>query len=127
MTQEGYEPKLSWVSLDEDNKTILLNGDKKYSGRFPMDTFTKNKSFNEQTRIVESVIYNTCAHHEVDSISSENVRNCAREVVEVFYERWRSKNKKRLGSAQWGNNKTTTSSYLKKLVARVHQKHHHPC
>jgi hypothetical protein len=114
MTQEDYEPKLSWVSLSDDNKTIMLNGDEKYSGRLPLDIFRKSKSFDERTRIVESVIYNTCAEHGVDSYSSENVRNCAREVVELFYERQRSKKnkKKRLGSAQWGNSpsKTTTST-----------------
>ena len=116
MTQEDYEPKLSWVLLNDDNNTIMLNGDEKYSGRLPMDTFNsrKNKSFNEQTSIVESVIYNTCAQHGIDSYSSENVTNCAREVVELFYERQQSKknNKKRLGSTQWGNfsSNTTASS-----------------
>ncbi len=81
MTQQDYEPKLSWVSLSDDNKTVMLNGDEKYSGRLPLDIFRKSKSFDEQTRIVESVIYNTCAEHGVDSYSSENVRNCGREVV----------------------------------------------
>src|SRR5919106_5757020 len=116
MTQEDYEPKLSWVLLNDDNNTIMLNGDEKYSGRLPMDTFNsrKNKSFNEPTSIVESVIYNTCAQHGIDSYSSENVTNCAREVVELFYGRQQSKqnNKKRLGSTQWGNfsSNTTASS-----------------
>jgi hypothetical protein len=127
MTQEDYEPKLSWVSLSDDNKTIMLNGDEKYSERLPMDTFNsrKNKSFDEQTSIVESVIYNTCAQHGVDSVSSENVRNCSREVVELFYERRRSKKskKKRLGSAQWGNfsSRTTTSTSPNSTVAVVVQ------
>jgi hypothetical protein len=107
MTQEDYEPKLSWVSLSEDNKTIMLNSDEKYSERLPLDLFSrKNKSsFDEQTKIVESVIYNTCAQHGVDSYSSENVRNCAREVVELFYERRRSSSnkKKKLGDILWGN------------------------
>jgi hypothetical protein len=112
MTQEDYEPKLSWVSLSDDNKTIILNGDKKYSGRLPLDIFRKNKSsFDEQTRTVESVIYNTCAQHGVDSHSSENVRNCAREVVELFYERRRSSGskKKKLGATLWGNKTISTS------------------
>lgn len=111
MTQEDYEPKLSWVSLSDDNKTIMLNGDEKYSGRLPLDIFRKNKSFDEQTSIVESVIYNTCAQHGVDSISSENVRNCAREVVDLFYERRRSSGskKKKLGATLWGNKTTSTS------------------
>lgn len=111
MTQEDYEPKLSWVSLSDDNKTIMLNGDEKYSGRLPLDIFRKNKSFDEQTSIVESVIYNTCAQHGVDSISSENVRNCAREVVELFYERRRSSGskKKKLGATLWGNRTTSTT------------------
>lgn len=78
MTQQDYEPKLSWVSLSDDNKTIMLNGDEKYSGCLPLDTFNsrRNKSFDEQTSVVESVIYNTCAQRGVDSYSSENVRNC---------------------------------------------------
>jgi hypothetical protein len=111
MTQENYEPKLSWVSLSDDNKTIMLNGDEKYSGRLPLDIFRKNKSFDEQTRVVESVIYNTYAQHGVDSYSSENVRNCAREVVELFYERRRSSGskKKKLGATLWGNKTTSTS------------------
>jgi hypothetical protein len=91
MTQEDYEPKLSWLSLSDDNKMIMLNGDEKYSGRLPLDIFRKNKSSDEQTRIVESVIYNICGQHGVDSISSENVRNCAREVVDLFYERRRTR------------------------------------
>jgi hypothetical protein len=109
MTQEDYEPKLSWVSLSDDNKTIMLNGDEKYSGCLPLDTFNsrKNKSFDEQTSIVESVIYNTCAQRGVDSYSSENVRNCAREVVDLFYERRRGNKKKRLGATLWGNTTTT--------------------
>jgi hypothetical protein len=117
MTQEDYEPKLSWVSLSDDNKMIMLNGDQKYSGRLTLDISRKNKSFDEQTRIVESVIYNTCAQHGVDSYSSENVRNCAREVVELFYERRRSSGskKKKLGATQWGN-KTTSSSPTAMLV-----------
>jgi hypothetical protein len=112
MTQEDYEPKLSWVSLSDDNKTIMLNGDKRYSGRLPLDIFRKNKSFNEQTSIVESVIYNTCAQYGVDSYSSENVRNCAREVVELFCERQRSSGskKKKLGATLWGNKTTSPSS-----------------
>jgi hypothetical protein len=111
MTQEDYEPKLSWVSLSDDNKTIMLNGDEKYSGRLPLDIFRKNKSFDEQSRIVESMIYNTCAQHGVDTLSSENVRNCAREVVDLFYERRRSSGskKKKLGAALWGNKTTSTS------------------
>lgn len=113
MTQEDYEPKLSWVSLSDDNMMIMLNGDEKYSGRLPLDIFRKNKNVDEQTRIVESVIYNTCAEHGVDSISSENVRNSSREVVELFYERRRSRSnknkKKKLGATQWGNKTTSTS------------------
>jgi hypothetical protein len=108
---EDFEEKLSWVSLSDDNKTILLNGREKCSGHLPMDIFNsrKNKSFDEQTSIVESVVYNTCAQHGVDSYSSENVRNCAREVVELFYERGRSSNKKKkLGATLWGNTTTTT-------------------
>jgi hypothetical protein len=114
MTQKDYEPKLSWVSLSDDNKTIMLNADEKYSGRLPLDIFRKNKSFDEQTSMVESVIINTCAQHGFDYVSSENIRNCSREVVELFYERRRSKKnkKKRLGSTLWGNSssKTTSSS-----------------
>jgi hypothetical protein len=111
MMQEDYEPKLSWVSLSDDNKTIMLNGDEKYSGRLPLDIFRSNKSFDEQTKIVESVIYNTCAQHGVEPYSSENVRNCAREVVDLFYERRRGNGskKKKLGSTLWGNKTTLTS------------------
>jgi len=117
LTQEedGFEEKLSWVSLSGDNKIVLLNGDKKYSGRLPMDVFRKNKSFDEQISIVESVIYNTCAQYGFDYVSSENVRNCSREVVELFYERQRSSKKKRLGSALLGKTSSSppiTSSML---------------
>ncbi len=117
MTQEDYEPKLSWVSLSDDNKTIMLNGDEKYSGSLPLDIFRKNRSFYEQTRIVESVIYNTCAQHGVDSYSSENVRNCAREVVDLFYERRRSSGskKKKLGATLWGNKITSHTTMLVEL------------
>jgi hypothetical protein len=109
--KQNDEPKLSWVSLSDDNKTIMLNGDEKYSGCLPLDIFRKKKSFDEQTSIVESVIYNTCAQYGFDSISSENVRNCAREVVDLFYERRRSNDskKKKLGSTLWGNKTTSTS------------------
>jgi hypothetical protein len=90
MTQEDFEPKLSFVSLSDDNKTIMLNGDEKYSGRLPLDIFRKNKSPDEQTRIVESVIYNICAQRGVDSIllkTSGTVGSFSKPVLEHRKER----------------------------------------
>jgi hypothetical protein len=98
--EEDFEPKLSFVSLNDDNKTILLNGESQYSVKLPSYTPIK-KDNSEKSKIVEDKIYEGCTSHKIDYVTEENVRKCAKEIVEQLYERRRSK--KKLGETLWGN------------------------
>ena len=92
MTQEEEagreeEPKLSFVTLESDNITMMLNGNPKYSLRLPLSI--SRKSAEEKKRIVEGKILDGCSNFGVDYVSQDNLRNRTKEVVDLLYERAR--------------------------------------
>jgi hypothetical protein len=88
LTQEDYEPKLSFVSLDDDNKTILLNGEAKYFVALPVNISRKNAAIKKD--IIEKLILDGCDKFKVDYVSEDNINNRAKEVVDQLYERPRA-------------------------------------
>jgi hypothetical protein len=84
MISEEEEPKLSFVSLEDDNKTILLNGETKYSAKLPVN-MSRKKAADKQ-KAVETLIYNACAQYGFDYVAPDNVTNRAKEVVGLLYE-----------------------------------------
>jgi hypothetical protein len=95
MTQEEEwqeeERKLSFVSLTDDNYTMLLNGDVRYSIRLPLDFSRKRAA--ERQKIIEGLTYNGCTTFELDYISENNVKSLSREIVDLTFERARAKKK----------------------------------
>jgi replicative DNA helicase Mcm len=85
MTQEDYEPKLSFVTLDDDNETILLNGEPKYAVALPVNISRKNAA--DKRGIIEKLILDGCDKFGFDYVIEENIRNLAKEVVDQLYER----------------------------------------
>ncbi len=87
MTQtDFFEPNLSFVTLADDDYTLLLNDDQRYSGRLPMDLSRKKAA--EKQKAIESTILNACNSYGVDYGSMDNVRQRAKEIVDLLYERW---------------------------------------
>lgn len=87
-TQEDQEePRLSFVTLKDDNLTIQLNGESKYSIRLPASISKKNSA--DKKRIVEDKILDGCSNFGIDYVSEDNLRNRAREVINQLYERTR--------------------------------------
>jgi len=93
MTQEEEwqeeERKLSFILLTDDNYTIQLNGDVRYSIRLPLNFSRKRAA--ERQKIIESLTYNGCNTFELDYISESNVRSLSREIVDLTFERARAK------------------------------------
>jgi hypothetical protein len=87
LTQEDFEPRLSFVEPEDDNKTILLNGNPDYSLSLPLNLSKKN--YAERRKTVKSVIYNGCTSFGLHYVSDDNVTNLAKEVVDQLYERAR--------------------------------------
>lgn len=85
--EEEEEPKLSFVTLDDDNITIMLNGEPRYSIKLPPNI--ARKSPVEKKQIVEDKIYTGCHNFGIDYVSQDNVANRAREIVNQIYERAR--------------------------------------
>lgn len=84
-TQEDQEePRLSFVTLKDDNLTIQLNGESKYSIRLPASISKKNSA--DKKRIVEDKILDGCSNFGIDYVSEDNLRNRAREVINQLYE-----------------------------------------
>lgn len=77
MTQEKEEkqnePKLSFVELNDDNTTMLFNGEPKYT-----ILLTKNiarKKSADKKNIIETLILNACDKYGVDYVAPDNIRN----------------------------------------------------
>jgi hypothetical protein len=106
LTQEqDFEPYLSHVELADDNRTILLNGESKYSVMLPTYIPIKKDDNSSKRKIIEHKIYEGCAIHKIDSVTEENIRNLANEILEQLDERRRvirRNNKKKLGETLWG-------------------------
>jgi len=88
LTQEDFEPTLSFVSLSDDNSTILLNGESKYSVTLPM-LISRQKAAGKREAIENAILFG-CKSFGIDEISDENVKNITKEVVDQFYERDRA-------------------------------------
>jgi hypothetical protein len=84
--QEDFEVKLSFVTLSDDNNTLLLNGNRKYKISLP-DNFNDILLPKEQHEVVSLLIVKGCSDFKVDYVSDENITNCAKEVMQFKRER----------------------------------------
>jgi hypothetical protein len=87
MTQTDFEPNLSFVTLADDGYTLLLNGESNYSVRLPMN-ISRIKAVDKQ-KAIESTILDACNSYGVDYISMDNIKQRAKEIVDLLYERAR--------------------------------------
>jgi replicative DNA helicase Mcm len=87
MTQEEFGAILSFASLLDDNKTILINGNPEYSVKLPSGISKKNAI--DKQKIIYTLILNFCNARNVDYVSLQNVRGIAKEVVAQIHERAR--------------------------------------
>jgi hypothetical protein len=85
--EEKFEPYLSEVVLQDDNKTILLNGNPDYSLSLPLNLSRKNAA--DKLKAVKGVIFNGCTSFGLNYVSDDNVTNRAKEVIGQLYERAR--------------------------------------
>jgi hypothetical protein len=97
--EEDFEAKLSFASLDDDNKTILINGESSYSTKLPRGiSRMKKTTAAAKQKMIEKTILNYCNSSGIDYVSEENVRNAAKEIVNQLYERARLVAKEANGS-----------------------------
>ena len=82
---EDDNGKLSFMTLSDDNKAILLNGEEKYSSGLPMDL--SRRSAAEKRKAVKNAILNACNSFGVDYVSMDNVNVAANEIVDQLYQR----------------------------------------
>jgi DNA replicative helicase MCM subunit Mcm2 (Cdc46/Mcm family) len=82
-----FEFTLSFVSLSDDNTTILLNGESDYAVVLPDDISIKNAA--SKMDIIQKLILEGCSKYKGDYVSEDALRNCAKEIVSQFYERAR--------------------------------------
>jgi hypothetical protein len=87
MTQTDFEPNLSFVTLADDGYTLQLNGESNYSVRLPMHISRKKAS--EKRKAIESTILKACNSFGIDYVSMDNIRQRAKEIVDLLYERAR--------------------------------------
>jgi replicative DNA helicase Mcm len=85
MTEEDFEVKLSFVSLDDDNLTILLNDKPQYTIALPVNISRKNAASKRD--IIQKLILDGCDKFQIDYVSEDNIKNTAKDVVDQFYER----------------------------------------
>lgn len=85
--QSDNEPKLSFVTLEDDNLTMFLNAEPKYSIILPVSITKKNGA--DKQKKVEARILDGCNNYGIDYVSEENIQNRAKEIVDQLYERAR--------------------------------------
>jgi DNA replicative helicase MCM subunit Mcm2 (Cdc46/Mcm family) len=86
MTQEEeYGSYLRFVTLGDDNLTLLLNGEVRYSIPLPRNIFRKNAA--GKMEILQKRIFDGCDKFHHDPGSEENVRNLSKEILDQLYER----------------------------------------
>jgi hypothetical protein len=85
MTQTIEEESLSFVTLLDDNLTMLLNGKPGYSITLPKYISVKRLR-EDKSRIVENKIYDGCYQHGLNYVSVGNVKNLTKEVVDQLFE-----------------------------------------
>jgi putative DNA primase/helicase len=82
---EEIEERLSFVSLSQDGKRILLNDSPSYDISLP-SSITSYDS-NKRRRIVEELIMKACEKYNVFYVGEDKITRCAKEVVDVMFER----------------------------------------
>jgi hypothetical protein len=88
MTQTDFEPNLSFVTLADDGYMLQLNGESNYSVKLlPMDLSRKKAA--DKTKIIQESILSGCDEYKIDYVSEENINKCAKEMVDLLYERVR--------------------------------------
>ena len=80
------ETKLSFITLHDNNLTMLLNGEIGYPVALPKLIHVKSKR-EDKTRIVENKIIEGCYMHSVNYVSQENVQRLTKEIVDLLYAR----------------------------------------
>jgi hypothetical protein len=85
--QEEY---LKEVVLSDDNKTILLNGELRFSINLPLNMMSNRKLYTTRWDTLEKLIYNSCAQFGIDYVSQDNVTKLAKEVLNTLIERRRA-------------------------------------
>jgi hypothetical protein len=82
---EDQEECLRQVTLADDNRTLLLNGETKYKIHLPKNLPIKRS--REQIEIVQDCIYDGCDKYDIFYVSEDNVVQLAKEVVSQTFER----------------------------------------
>ena len=85
--EEIKEERLSFVSLSQDSKRILLNDSP--SCNVPLPRNISSYDSNQRRRIVERLILKACDKYNVFYVSEDNITCCAKEVVNQMYQRFR--------------------------------------
>jgi hypothetical protein len=88
--QEEEETQLSFVALSLSNKAIMLNDELAYAVKLPTALFVKNKNYDQRLKIIIDTIYEGCAVHKIDELSYDNVKRCAKKVLQEMDERERA-------------------------------------
>ena len=84
---EGFEieQKLSFVTLTDDKRGILLNGEYRYKIIIPK--YLDNMRSKGRQEVISSLILDGCDKYNFDYVNPDNIANCAKEVVGVMFER----------------------------------------
>jgi hypothetical protein len=85
--QEDFRATLSFATLEDDNVTVLPNGDRNFALKLPLSLSRKNAAQRQKT--IENVLLNGCNSLRVDYVSTDNVQKIAKELVSLIYERAR--------------------------------------
>jgi hypothetical protein len=85
-SSDSEEESLSFVTLKDDNITMLINGQPGYPVALPKYVSVKKKR-EDKFRIVVNKIFDGCGMYCVKPVSEENVKNRANEVVNWLFER----------------------------------------
>jgi replicative DNA helicase Mcm len=87
--EEDFEAILDFVTLKDDNETMLLNGEPKYSIALPVLTISRKNAAGKMD-IIKKRIFDGCEKFNADYVSEDNVNRCAREILDQLYERPRA-------------------------------------
>jgi hypothetical protein len=85
--EDDFDGTLSFVTLLDNNLTMLINGEHRYPVALPR-SISKKKKRDDRIRIVKKKIFEGCNEmYYLDYVSEENVTKLTKEVVNVLYER----------------------------------------
>ncbi len=85
MTEVQDERPFSCVTLNDDNRTMLINGDPECSMLLPKSIARKNA--NEKIKIIAGVIRDGCEKYRFYYFGEDTITNCAKEIVDQLDER----------------------------------------